>query len=135
MQVAQRQQQQRLLQQQLTGIIQPASPAATPALVQTKTPVNSKQKTTLSQTSGKKILRVNGAKVIMSNNVDKVTKHFYSFYGDLLIKYFISNISCFERSKLVVFQQTDIHNFSLEDLLDNKVKILKYKQLIKMCFC
>ncbi|XP_044020286.1 uncharacterized protein LOC122860511 isoform X2 [Aphidius gifuensis] len=70
-QVAQRQQQQRLLQQQLSGGIQPAAPSATLAnspVVQ-KTPVNSKQKN--SSTPARKIQRLNGAKVVVTNNNDK----------------------------------------------------------------
>ncbi|XP_024940660.1 AT-rich interactive domain-containing protein 2 isoform X3 [Cephus cinctus] len=72
-QVAQRQQQQRLLQQQLTGVIQPAAPAATPATATNPRgpPVNSKHKPAIAPTPAKKIQRLNGAKVIVTNNCDK----------------------------------------------------------------
>ncbi|XP_024940666.1 AT-rich interactive domain-containing protein 2 isoform X9 [Cephus cinctus] len=71
--VAQRQQQQRLLQQQLTGVIQPAAPAATPATATNPRgpPVNSKHKPAIAPTPAKKIQRLNGAKVIVTNNCDK----------------------------------------------------------------
>ncbi|XP_043473761.1 AT-rich interactive domain-containing protein 2-like isoform X3 [Leptopilina heterotoma] len=71
-QVAQRQQQQRLLQQQLN--VQSVTPATTPTSVgcQVNKPfVNSKQKTAIVTTPAKKIQRLNGAKVIMTNNFDK----------------------------------------------------------------
>ncbi|XP_072746617.1 uncharacterized protein Bap170 isoform X6 [Anoplolepis gracilipes] len=70
-QVAQRQQQQRLLQQQMTGVIQPAAPAATPATILPKTPVNAKQKSALAPIPAKKIQRLNGAKFIVTNNCEK----------------------------------------------------------------
>ncbi|XP_072746618.1 uncharacterized protein Bap170 isoform X7 [Anoplolepis gracilipes] len=69
--VAQRQQQQRLLQQQMTGVIQPAAPAATPATILPKTPVNAKQKSALAPIPAKKIQRLNGAKFIVTNNCEK----------------------------------------------------------------
>ena len=69
-QVAQRQQQQRLLQQQLTGVVQPAAPAATPAAILLKAPVNLKQH---KATPAKKVQRLNGAKIIVTNNCDKVS--------------------------------------------------------------
>ncbi|XP_051155622.1 AT-rich interactive domain-containing protein 2 isoform X2 [Leptopilina boulardi] len=72
-QVAQRQQQQRLLQQQLN--VQSSTPATTPTSVGSqlnKSFVNSKQKTAIvTTTPAKKIQRLNGAKVIMTNNFDK----------------------------------------------------------------
>ncbi|XP_043267599.1 AT-rich interactive domain-containing protein 2 isoform X3 [Venturia canescens] len=71
-QVAQRQQQQRLLQQQLTGVVQPAAPGATPAPILIKAPVNSKsQKPAIATIPARKIQRLNGAKVIVTNNCDK----------------------------------------------------------------
>ncbi|XP_023289924.1 AT-rich interactive domain-containing protein 2 [Orussus abietinus] len=74
-QVAQRQQQQRLLQQQLSGVVQPtapsATPAATPPAATPKVPVNSKQKPAIGPIPAKKIQRLNGAKVIVTNNCDK----------------------------------------------------------------
>lgn len=71
--VAQRQQQQRLLQQQLTGVVQPAAPGATPATILIKAPVNSKsQKPAIATIPARKIQRLNGAKVIVTNNCDKV---------------------------------------------------------------
>ncbi|XP_011175645.1 AT-rich interactive domain-containing protein 2 isoform X3 [Solenopsis invicta] len=70
-QVAQRQQQQRLLQQQMTGVMQPAAPAATPATVPSKTPVNVKQKPAIASIPAKKIQRLNGAKFIVTNNCEK----------------------------------------------------------------
>uniref|UniRef100_V9IHK6 AT-rich interactive domain-containing protein 2 n=1 Tax=Apis cerana TaxID=7461 RepID=V9IHK6_APICE len=69
-QVAQRQQQQRLLQQQLTNISQPAA-TTTLTTILPKTPVNSKQKPTITPIPAKKIQRLNGAKFIMTNNCDK----------------------------------------------------------------
>ncbi|XP_012267900.2 AT-rich interactive domain-containing protein 2 isoform X3 [Athalia rosae] len=69
--VAQRQQQQRLLQAQLTGVIQPAAPAATPAVTSPKILCNTKQKPAIAVTLAKKFQRVNGAKVIVPNNCDK----------------------------------------------------------------
>ncbi|XP_043267604.1 AT-rich interactive domain-containing protein 2 isoform X7 [Venturia canescens] len=70
--VAQRQQQQRLLQQQLTGVVQPAAPGATPAPILIKAPVNSKsQKPAIATIPARKIQRLNGAKVIVTNNCDK----------------------------------------------------------------
>ncbi|XP_066590882.1 AT-rich interactive domain-containing protein 2 isoform X8 [Prorops nasuta] len=72
--VAQRQQQQRLLQQQLTGVVQPAAPSATPATPTTilpKSPINSKQKPAIAPIPAKKIQRLNGAKFIMTNNCEK----------------------------------------------------------------
>ncbi|XP_016768176.2 AT-rich interactive domain-containing protein 2 isoform X2 [Apis mellifera] len=69
-QVAQRQQQQRLLQQQLTNISQPAATTTLTAILP-KTPVNSKQKPTITPIPAKKIQRLNGAKFIMTNNCDK----------------------------------------------------------------
>ncbi|XP_015111564.1 AT-rich interactive domain-containing protein 2 isoform X2 [Diachasma alloeum] len=72
--VAQRQQQQRLLQQQLVSGVQPAAPAATPASPAPviKAPVNSKQKNVSNAaTSGRKIQRLNGAKIIVANNIEK----------------------------------------------------------------
>ncbi|XP_061932653.1 AT-rich interactive domain-containing protein 2 isoform X7 [Apis cerana] len=68
--VAQRQQQQRLLQQQLTNISQPAA-TTTLTTILPKTPVNSKQKPTITPIPAKKIQRLNGAKFIMTNNCDK----------------------------------------------------------------
>ncbi|XP_033217810.1 AT-rich interactive domain-containing protein 2 isoform X2 [Belonocnema kinseyi] len=76
-QVTQRQQQQRLLQQQMTGVIQPVSLAVTPATTVASTAlpnkplINSKQKPAIVTTPAKKIQRLNGAKVIMTNNCDK----------------------------------------------------------------
>ncbi|XP_077254908.1 brahma associated protein 170kD isoform X3 [Temnothorax americanus] len=70
-QVAQRQQQQRLLQQQMTGVMQPAAPAATPATILPKTPVNAKQKPAITPIPAKKIQRLNGAKFIVTNNCEK----------------------------------------------------------------
>lgn len=70
-QVAQRQQQQRLLQQQMTGVMQPAAPTATPATILPKTPVNAKQKSALAPIPAKKIQRLNGAKFVMTNNCEK----------------------------------------------------------------
>ncbi|XP_020300893.1 AT-rich interactive domain-containing protein 2 isoform X3 [Pseudomyrmex gracilis] len=70
-QVAQRQQQQRLLQQQMTSIAQPAAPAATPATLIPKTPVNAKQKPAITPIPAKKIQRLNGAKFLMTNNCEK----------------------------------------------------------------
>ncbi|XP_077254911.1 brahma associated protein 170kD isoform X6 [Temnothorax americanus] len=69
--VAQRQQQQRLLQQQMTGVMQPAAPAATPATILPKTPVNAKQKPAITPIPAKKIQRLNGAKFIVTNNCEK----------------------------------------------------------------
>ncbi|XP_011297070.1 AT-rich interactive domain-containing protein 2 isoform X5 [Fopius arisanus] len=71
--VAQRQQQQRLLQQQLASGVQPAAPAATPASPAPvlKAPVNSKQKNVSNPTAGRKIQRLNGAKIIVANNIEK----------------------------------------------------------------
>ncbi|XP_020300898.1 AT-rich interactive domain-containing protein 2 isoform X8 [Pseudomyrmex gracilis] len=69
--VAQRQQQQRLLQQQMTSIAQPAAPAATPATLIPKTPVNAKQKPAITPIPAKKIQRLNGAKFLMTNNCEK----------------------------------------------------------------
>ncbi|XP_011267142.1 AT-rich interactive domain-containing protein 2 isoform X6 [Camponotus floridanus] len=69
--VAQRQQQQRLLQQQMTGVMQPAAPTATPATILPKTPVNAKQKSALAPIPAKKIQRLNGAKFVMTNNCEK----------------------------------------------------------------
>ncbi|XP_029164513.1 LOW QUALITY PROTEIN: AT-rich interactive domain-containing protein 2 [Nylanderia fulva] len=69
-QVAQRQQQQRLLQQQMTGVMQPAAPAATPATILPKTPVNAKQKPALTPIP-QKIQRLNGAKFVVTNNCEK----------------------------------------------------------------
>ncbi|XP_050457136.1 AT-rich interactive domain-containing protein 2 isoform X4 [Cataglyphis hispanica] len=70
-QVAQRQQQQRLLQQQMTGVMQPAAPAATPATILPKTPLNAKQKSALAPIPAKKIQRLNGAKFVVTNNCEK----------------------------------------------------------------
>ncbi|XP_012541662.1 AT-rich interactive domain-containing protein 2 isoform X3 [Monomorium pharaonis] len=71
-QVAQRQQQQRLLQQQMTGVMQPAAPAAIPATTLPKIPVNAKQKPAIVPTiPAKKIQRLNGAKFIVTNNCEK----------------------------------------------------------------
>ncbi|EFN85727.1 AT-rich interactive domain-containing protein 2, partial [Harpegnathos saltator] len=70
-QVAQRQQQQRLLQQQMTGVLQPAAPAATPATILPKTPVNAKQKPAIAPIPAKKIQRLNGAKFVVTNNCEK----------------------------------------------------------------
>ncbi|XP_011647945.1 AT-rich interactive domain-containing protein 2 isoform X4 [Pogonomyrmex barbatus] len=70
-QVAQRQQQQRLLQQQMTGVIQPAAPAATPATILPKTPINAKQKPAIAPIPAKKIQRLNGAKFVVTNNCEK----------------------------------------------------------------
>ncbi|KAL0118046.1 hypothetical protein PUN28_009019 [Cardiocondyla obscurior] len=70
-QVAQRQQQQRLLQQQMTGVMQPAAPAATPATILPKTPVNAKQKLAIAPIPAKKIQRLNGAKFVVTNNCEK----------------------------------------------------------------
>ncbi|XP_032671914.1 AT-rich interactive domain-containing protein 2 isoform X2 [Odontomachus brunneus] len=70
-QVAQRQQQQRLLQQQMTGVLQPAAPAATPATILPKTPVNAKQKQAIVPIPAKKIQRLNGAKFVVTNNCEK----------------------------------------------------------------
>ncbi|XP_063979250.1 AT-rich interactive domain-containing protein 2 isoform X2 [Diachasmimorpha longicaudata] len=72
-QVTQRQQQQRLLQQQLVSGVQPAAPAATPAspVPVIKAPVNSKQKHVSNVTTGRKIQRLNGAKIIVANNIEK----------------------------------------------------------------
>ncbi|XP_050457139.1 AT-rich interactive domain-containing protein 2 isoform X7 [Cataglyphis hispanica] len=69
--VAQRQQQQRLLQQQMTGVMQPAAPAATPATILPKTPLNAKQKSALAPIPAKKIQRLNGAKFVVTNNCEK----------------------------------------------------------------
>ncbi|XP_012541667.1 AT-rich interactive domain-containing protein 2 isoform X7 [Monomorium pharaonis] len=70
--VAQRQQQQRLLQQQMTGVMQPAAPAAIPATTLPKIPVNAKQKPAIVPTiPAKKIQRLNGAKFIVTNNCEK----------------------------------------------------------------
>ncbi|KAL0118043.1 hypothetical protein PUN28_009019 [Cardiocondyla obscurior] len=69
--VAQRQQQQRLLQQQMTGVMQPAAPAATPATILPKTPVNAKQKLAIAPIPAKKIQRLNGAKFVVTNNCEK----------------------------------------------------------------
>ncbi|XP_011647948.1 AT-rich interactive domain-containing protein 2 isoform X6 [Pogonomyrmex barbatus] len=69
--VAQRQQQQRLLQQQMTGVIQPAAPAATPATILPKTPINAKQKPAIAPIPAKKIQRLNGAKFVVTNNCEK----------------------------------------------------------------
>ncbi|XP_063979254.1 AT-rich interactive domain-containing protein 2 isoform X6 [Diachasmimorpha longicaudata] len=71
--VTQRQQQQRLLQQQLVSGVQPAAPAATPAspVPVIKAPVNSKQKHVSNVTTGRKIQRLNGAKIIVANNIEK----------------------------------------------------------------
>ncbi|XP_032671918.1 AT-rich interactive domain-containing protein 2 isoform X6 [Odontomachus brunneus] len=69
--VAQRQQQQRLLQQQMTGVLQPAAPAATPATILPKTPVNAKQKQAIVPIPAKKIQRLNGAKFVVTNNCEK----------------------------------------------------------------
>ncbi|XP_014476036.1 PREDICTED: AT-rich interactive domain-containing protein 2 isoform X9 [Dinoponera quadriceps] len=69
--VAQRQQQQRLLQQQMTGVLQPAAPAATPATILPKTPVNAKQKPAIAPIPAKKIQRLNGAKFVVTNNCEK----------------------------------------------------------------
>lgn len=70
-QVAQRQQQQRLLQQQMTGVMQPAAPAAVPATILPKTPVNAKQKPAIAPIPAKKIQRLNGAKFVVTNNCEK----------------------------------------------------------------
>ncbi|XP_018314176.1 AT-rich interactive domain-containing protein 2 isoform X5 [Mycetomoellerius zeteki] len=70
-QVAQRQQQQRLLQQQMTSIIQPAAPAATPATILPKTLINTKQKPAITPIPAKKIQRLNGAKFVVTNNCEK----------------------------------------------------------------
>ncbi|XP_018367647.1 PREDICTED: AT-rich interactive domain-containing protein 2 isoform X6 [Trachymyrmex cornetzi] len=69
--VAQRQQQQRLLQQQMTSIIQPAAPAATPATILPKTLINTKQKPAITPIPAKKIQRLNGAKFVVTNNCEK----------------------------------------------------------------
>ncbi|XP_011695103.1 PREDICTED: AT-rich interactive domain-containing protein 2 isoform X5 [Wasmannia auropunctata] len=69
--VAQRQQQQRLLQQQMTGVMQPAAPAAVPATILPKTPVNAKQKPAIAPIPAKKIQRLNGAKFVVTNNCEK----------------------------------------------------------------
>ncbi|KAK0096264.1 hypothetical protein PV326_005915, partial [Microctonus aethiopoides] len=78
-QVAQRQQQQRLLQQQLSGIGQPAAPTATPATqlpnIALKAPTNAKSKMiTSSVVPVKKVQRLNGAKIIVTNNCDVKTE-------------------------------------------------------------
>lgn len=73
----------------MSGVVQPVAPAVTPATTVASTTllnkplINSKQKPAIVTTPAKKIQRLNGAKVIMSNNCDKVfllSKFRFYFY-------------------------------------------------------
>lgn len=62
----------------MTGVMQPAAPAATPATILPKTPVNAKQKPAIAPIPAKKIQRLNGAKFVVTNNCEKVgVRRFY----------------------------------------------------------
>lgn len=61
----------------MTGITQPIAPAATPATILPKTPVNAKQKPAIAPIPAKKIQRLNGAKFVVTNNCEKVRICYY----------------------------------------------------------
>lgn len=67
------------------GVIQPAAPSATPAIILPKTPVNAKQKSTIAPIPAKKIQRLNGAKFVMTNNCEKVDVTVLSFEFRFLV--------------------------------------------------
>jgi len=63
----------------MTGVMQPAAPAAIPATILPKTSVSTKQKQAITPIPAKKIQRLNGAKFVVTNNCEKVCHRFYKF--------------------------------------------------------